>query len=89
MPIKSAPYYWVECDSCGTWLEDDEGAQPVFHTVEQLAERAPVYDWSRDGDRWYCPDCTPCSVAGCETPVYMGGLCVSCRQKANAEKRGQ
>ncbi len=61
MGIKSAPYYWVECDGCGesSQLDSDYSA---FGSKDEAIEQATDYaEWldTTDGKYW-CQSCTVC-----------------------------
>ena len=58
MPIKSAPYYWVECDGCGERAEYDEFA--AWSEKSQAIDYAA--DWTQDGEKFHCPACPPLDV---------------------------
>ena len=62
MTLKSAPYYWVECDNCGVRCEYDEfsaWADPGY------AEQGAIdSNWSSQGERHHCPRCP--HIADCE-----------------------
>jgi hypothetical protein len=58
MPVKSAPYYWVECDNCGIRCEYGEFAAYGERSIA-VDEAVDVYDWTADGgDRFHCPKCS-------------------------------
>ena len=55
MPVKSAPYYWLECDGCGELADYDEfSAFKDFSTAIDRAE-----EWTRDGEKFHCSACPP------------------------------
>lgn len=58
MAIRSAPYYWIECDSCearipNTW--SDTTAWSLREDAEYYAHDA---EWEHtDNGLWLCRDC--------------------------------
>lgn len=73
MTIKSAPYYWVECNNCGTRCEYDEfsaWADPGY-----AVQGAVDGDWTQQGDRHHCPACpyiADCAQPGCGKDAGAG-----------------
>ena len=55
MPVKSAPYYWIECDNCGERC--DYGDYAAWGEIDQAVAATDAYDWTNDGDRWHCVKC--------------------------------
>lgn len=53
--IKSAPYYWLECDACGKRAEYDEFS--ALASTSEAIELAVDADWTTDGMRHNCPTC--------------------------------
>lgn len=62
MTIKSAPYYWVECDGCGDRCE--YGDFSAMGDPGQAVDGATESEWSVQGERHHCPSCP--HVASCE-----------------------
>jgi len=56
--LKSAPYYWVECDRCGVSAEDGGDFTAWQHpdTAEIAPEEA---GWHIEGGNHLCVNCTP------------------------------
>jgi len=56
--IRSAPYYWVTCDVCGTnaQIDSDYSAWVTGGDAEESAEE---FDWCVEGGNHVCPDCIP------------------------------
>jgi hypothetical protein len=53
MSVKSAPYYWVECDGCGVRCEFAAYGERSFAVDEAVDE----LDWTTDGVEFACPKC--------------------------------
>lgn len=68
MPIKSAPYYWLECDNCGGLADYDDFSAWKDETsaIDQAEE------WTRDGGKFHCPMC-PSLEPDDETPAPVAG----------------
>jgi hypothetical protein len=62
MPLKSAPYYWVECDNCGNRI--DYGDFSALADDGQAVDGALDSEWTTDGDRWHCFNCP--TIAKCD-----------------------
>lgn len=57
MAIKSAPFYWYECDECGT--SETVFDAVAWQTPEGAKAAAEWWDWEwliTDDGHW-CPDC--------------------------------
>jgi len=57
MPLKSAPFYYVECDNCGTRADYDEFA--AYADPGVAADETIALDWTNAGDVWHCETCPP------------------------------
>lgn len=57
MSIKSAPYYWVECDLCGAPLETSE--YTAWQAPDQAEDEAYYSAWHIQGGNHLCYDCLP------------------------------
>jgi len=56
MSIKSAPYYWVECDGCA--VSAAEGGDYSAWSDKASAEIEPeAMDWLKIAETHYCEDC--------------------------------
>lgn len=62
MSIKSAPYYWVECDGCGARCE--YGDFSAMADPGAAVDGAYDDEWSVQGERHHCPSCP--HIANCE-----------------------
>lgn len=51
--IRKQEFFNIECDSCGSML-DDENWWDDKETTESLLHEC---GWKKLGDRHYCPDC--------------------------------
>ena len=87
MSLKSAPYYWVECDSCGERCEyGDFSALADFGSA---IDGALDSEWTQDGQgKHHCRDCEP-FCEECKKPAGpLSGerdyLCQECWDKAEA-----
>ena len=58
MPIKSAPYYWLECDNCGTTAEYGDFSA----WKDQDSAIGHACDWTHGGEKHHCPACPPLDV---------------------------
>ena len=86
MSIKSAPFYWLECNNCGTRAEYDDFA--AMSTQAEAIDMACDSEWSMQGERHHCPDCPviadceKCGKAAGALPLERDGLCQSCWDEA-------
>ena len=55
MAIKSAPYYWVECDGCGARHED--GEYSAWGDPGSAVDYAIGSDWTEKDGVHHCPAC--------------------------------
>ena len=81
MSLRSAPYFWIECDNCGSRCE--YGDFTAWSDADQAVDLAP--DWSCEGGKHHCPDCPPlCGNCG-ESAGDLAGerdyLCQPCFDK--------
>lgn len=82
MSIKSAPFYWLECDNCGK--RADYGEFVSLEDEDQAISVALDSEWTTDGERYHCPDCPV--IARCENcdkpagddPLERDNLCQPC-----------
>jgi hypothetical protein len=80
--LKSAPFYWLECDGCGERCEYGDFA--AYADPGPAIDEALEADWTTDGEKYNCPDCptlTKCDECG--KPAEEGaadrdGLCIAC-----------
>ena len=56
MSIKSAPYYWVECDGCGA-KSTEGGDFSAWADAATAEEDAHGSDWTEDNGKHYCDGC--------------------------------
>jgi len=61
--LKSAPYYWLECDQCGV-KSTDEGEFAAWSDSGTAFDNARDDEWTTDGERDHCPNCP--SITKCE-----------------------
>lgn len=88
MTVKSAPYYWLECDHCGT--PADYGDYSAMADEGDAIEYALESDWTTDGGKYNCRNCP--SLAKCEECGEPAGeewlerdeLCQQCWDKQEA-----
>ena len=82
MTIKSAPYYWLECNNCGERAEYGDFA--AMDSEASAIGQARDSEWTRQGDRDHCPDCPPigdcerCGKDAGELPGERDYHCQSC-----------
>lgn len=90
MTLRSAPYYWVECDNCGGRC--DYGDFSAMADAGSAVDGAADADWSCHGEKHHCPDCPPlCEKCGAPSGDLSGErdyLCQSCFDTAQAEDAG-
>lgn len=58
MTIKSAPFYWVECDRCGVSAEEG-GDYASWGDAQQAAESADDAGFHIEGGNHVCENCIP------------------------------
>ena len=88
MALKSAPYYWIECDGCGKRCDyDDYSAWDNSRTAIDYAIEA---DWTTDGERRHCGSCPglfKCEKCGKPAGDLCGERdyhCPKCHKEAEA-----
>lgn len=54
--IKSAPYYWIECDNCGETCPAQYDEYSAWADEAQAIEIAMDLEWQMD-DQHLCPEC--------------------------------
>lgn len=68
MSIKSAPYYWLECDGCGVRHAPGGGEYSAMADAAYVVDEAvDEDDWTTDGQRHHCPTCPAlfrCEICG-------------------------
>ena len=90
MTIKSAPYYWVECNNCGSRCE--YGDFTAMADDGQAVDGAVEDEWSVQGERHHCPscpyiaDCEKCGKDAGEDASERNDLCQGCCDAAGAEE---
>lgn len=57
MAIKSAPYYWIECDKCGRRCPPEDYEITAWSDKEGAIACALGAEWSLSDERDLCPDC--------------------------------
>ena len=59
MPIRSAPYYWLECDGdgCRARCPSANGDLTAWSDLEGAAAYAYDNGWLARGGSWLCPTC--------------------------------
>ena len=55
MSLKSAPFYWLECDHCGR--RADYGDFSALDSEGDAIQAAFDSEWHESYDGFYCPDC--------------------------------
>jgi len=70
MSVKSAPFYWLECDGCGDKSTLD-GEYAAWGDVSGAEDDARGIDWLILDDRHFCSDCTE----WCQGFDPSGGIC--------------
>lgn len=87
--IKSAPYYWIECDNCGSGCESSECS--AFADSVDAVDTVMDEDWTCDGVRHHCAKCpTLHRCEGCDAPVddpdagERDYLCLECWDRDQA-----
>jgi hypothetical protein len=87
--IKSAPYYWVECDKCGARCE--YGDFSAMSDAGAAVDDAVSDDWTARGEQHHCPscpaigDCDNCSKDAGEGLTEREGLCQACWDAAEVK----
>lgn len=56
MSLKSAPYYWLECDDCGA-LSTDSGAFKAWEVETEARDEAYDLDWYTSNEHDWCAGC--------------------------------
>jgi hypothetical protein len=88
MTLKSAPYYWLECDKCGERAEYDEFS--AMGTAGQAIDLAIDGEWSMQGERHHCPacpriaNCERCGKDAGELPMERDDHCQACWDEMEA-----
>jgi len=87
MSLKSAPFYWLDCDAedCEARCPRDDDETSAWSSADSAFESAMASEWERGaGDKHYCPDhamnvCERCAKYD-DTPLSgdRDYLCVSC-----------
>ena len=73
MSVKTAPYYWVECDGCGEACPHGGGEYTAMDDRGDAIEDALSYDWTTDGQRHHCTECPDLAVCErCDGPAGDG-----------------
>lgn len=91
MTIKSAPYYWVECDECNTRHEPGGGEYSALAKAADAIDEAETDDWTTDGERHHCPTCPglfcceDCGKPAGEMAGERDYRCLPCFEKATAD----
>jgi len=58
MPVRSAPFYWIECDTCQTRCPEDDDEIISWKDQQQAHIVAEDAEWHHAGnDVWACPAC--------------------------------
>ena len=69
MPVKSEPYYWLECDTCGARC--DYGDFSAMADEGSAIDGAIDAEWTTDGERWHCDGCPV--ITNCDRCGAAGG----------------
>ncbi len=85
MSVKSAPYYWLECDGCGA--KADYGDFSAMSDEGSAVDCALDSEWTTDCEKHHCPRCP--MLARCEVCDKPAGdeagdrddLCQECWDK--------
>ena len=63
MPVRSAPYYWVECDGdgdgCDSRVPPADSDVTAWSDLEGAAAHAYDNGWLARGGSWLCFRCRP------------------------------
>ena len=73
MTIKSAPYYWVECDGDDCGAKSTEGGDfAAWGDRQSAVDEATGQDWTEWDGKFYCPACSPKCPEGCGCRLGTG-----------------
>lgn len=89
MSIKSAPYYWLECDGCGKGSAVCDYA--AWQSVDDAISEAEGNAWYLRPAQHYCGYCLPPWCLECERDITdenprCDDLCAGCLADDNAEE---
>jgi hypothetical protein len=88
MTLKSAPYFWVECDTCG--IRAEYGDFSAMSDASSAIDGAVDSEWSTQGERHHCPacphiaDCYKCGKDAGENAMERDDHCQACWDAAEA-----
>lgn len=57
MSVKSAPYWWVECDGCGERCQHCGGEFTALDDHGDAVQDAQDQGWTTDGTKHHCTEC--------------------------------
>lgn len=85
MSIKSAPYYWVECDDCGA-KSTEGGEHSAWSEGDMAWEEAYNSDWGAVDGKHYCDGCfdehdPDRQIPACGAQTSLFGLELSCERE--------
>jgi hypothetical protein len=90
MSLKSAPYWWVDCDNCGERC--DYGDFAAWAEVDHAIDGAIESEWTTDGSGKYhctaCPQIAKCERCGKDAgddPMDRDDHCPECWAIVSAE----
>jgi protein-arginine kinase activator protein McsA len=92
MTIKSAPYYWVQCDGCkktATYMDEysawSRESEAIDHAIED--------EWTTDGEKHHCSECPTltecknCKKSAGELAGERDDHCQTCWDAFEAEEK--
>jgi hypothetical protein len=73
--VLKAPCWFIICDHCEEELEDDDSERGLhFESAEDALKYALAHDWTTDGHRFWCADCSGDGPQPEFIPVIAGQL---------------
>ena len=94
MSLKSAPYFWIECDDCGT-KSTENSEHSAWSDHGHARDEAINSDWYVEEDGDYCDECAPkrgirvCAGCGDLKPTTRGkdddDWCAECTAADDSE----
>jgi hypothetical protein len=82
MTIRSAPYYWLECNGCG--VRADYGDFSAMDGEGEAIDLALDGEWTKQRERHHCPscpriaDCERCGKDAGDLPLERDDHCQAC-----------
>lgn len=85
MPLKSAPYWLVECDNCGKRASAEQvklllsGEMATWGQKGVAVAEAVAVAWTEKDGRFHCPACPPLDVDDdCPVEVVLSSGSIPC-----------